>query len=273
MFRSLLLSIVLLPFIGTAQTPVRIVDPTMLVLKPDLGNTAAQAGMQAAGLNSEVMAKAQHNSTEDHWPIGLRTDSARMANRAALANYTAYLMCEYATDEGAFVLVSLPAIGNFHMPDDLRSVEDIHLVFRSGGVEVIDNIPAKARASKGPAWRGLPSAQILKADDVFATYDLSDDPEALVALEKQGLSKAEIEAVIFRSHERNWPDGIDSFQDRYPKLALFKKYKAYRLAHWGDKELLVIPVEANRKAPLGIRPYLDIYMVFSATAVKVKAKK
>lgn len=48
--------------------------------------------------------------------------------------------------------MSLPAIGNFHMPDDLRSMEDIHLVFHSGGAEIMNNI-LQARASKGPAWR------------------------------------------------------------------------------------------------------------------------
>ena len=79
--------------------------------------------------------------------------------------------------------------------------------------------------------------------------------------------------MVFRSHERNWPVGIDSFEKRYPKLKDFKKLKAYRLAKWEDKVLLAIPSEANRKVPEGIRPLIDVYMVFLADAVQVKEKK
>lgn len=274
MKQFLLLPALLLSLTGMAQTAVRIVNPQALVLRPDLAtDSAAQAGMQAAGLTDEVKARAIYAGEPERWPVGLRTDSARSANAAAMQNYVAYLVCEYPTAEGALTLVFLPATGNFHMPDELRSVDDIHLVFRSGGVEVINNAGIRTAASAGPAWRNLRNAKIIKPDDIFATYDLSDDPEGLEALEKMGLSKPEVEAVIFRSHERNWPEGIALFDKRYPKLALFKKYKAYRLARWADKVLVVIPADANKKADLDVRPYLDIYMVFTATAVKVKEKK
>jgi hypothetical protein len=92
-------------------------------------------------------------------------------------------------------------------------------------------------------------------------------------LEAQGLSRPEIEAVIFRSHERNWPDGIDSFDERYPRLTEMKKYKARLLARCGDKVILVVPAELNRKAPSGLRPFMDIYLVYSTSAVQVRSKR
>lgn len=272
--RTLLLPALGLAFSVAAQTSVRIIDPGALVLNPDLGNDkAAQAGMQAAGLDPQMLQKAGQLGDPARWPIGLRTDSARMANAAAMRNYLAYLICEYPTDQGALTVVSLPAMGNFHMPDDLRSNDDIYLVLRVGGTEVIENVVVKPPASKGPAWKNLRPARINNAEEVYATYDLSDDPEGLAMLEKQGLSKPEIDAVVFRSHERNWPSGIDSFDERFPKLADFKKYKAYRLAKWADKVLVVIPAEANQKVTAAMRPVLDIYMVYNAVAVNVKDKK
>ena len=271
LYHYLLVPVFGLALSATAQTGIRIVDPTALVLNPDLGNDrAAQTGMQAAGLDPALLQKAGLLGDPARWPTGLRTDSARMANKAALRNYTAYLICEYAADDGARSIVSVPAMGNYHMPDDLRANEDFYLVLRTGGTETIEATVMKPPASKGPAWKNLRPAKILAPEQVFATYDLTDDPEALATLEKQGLSKPEIDAVVFRAHERNWPDGIDSFDERFPKLANFKKYKAYRLAHWADKVLLVIPAEANKKIPEAMRPVLDIYMVFNAVAVEVK---
>lgn len=272
--RTLLaLPLLLLAFVTQGQTGIRITDPAQLVLTPNLGNDAAKAGMQAAGLNIEVTDNAARLSAPARWPAGLRTDSARMANKAALRNYTAFLLCEYATDEGALTIVSVPAAANYHMPDDLRAAEDFILVLKSGGTELVEPTATRTPASKGPSWKNMRPAKIIKPDDVFATYHLADDAEALAALEKEGMSKAEIEAVVFRSQERNWPDGIDSFNERYPRLEAFKKYKAFQAIRWADKVLLVIPVEANKKAPTGLRPYLDIYMVFAATAVEVKNKK
>ena len=263
-----------LPFGLLAQTQVRITTPAALVARPDLGqDVPAQAGLKAAGISPEGIADALRLSEPQALPAGLRTDSARSANAGALRNYTAYLVCEYSSDEGAMSIVSVPAVFNIHMPEDLRAKEDFYLVVRAGGVEAVDATALREPPSKGPAWQRLRPARILRPDAVYATYDLADDAEALSALDKQGLSKAEIDAVVFRSHERNWPEGIDTFEKRYPKLKLFRKYKAFRLARWADKVLVVIPAEANRKAPVGIRPLIDVYMVFYAEAVQVKEGK
>lgn len=257
-----------------AQNPARILDPSAIVLQPDLArDAAAQAGMLAAGLNPGVMEQAARLSEPSAWPVGLRTDSARAANKAFVQNYAAYLVCSYATSEGALSIISVPSAFNHHMPEELRPTADFYLVMRPEGYMMMDDAVQKEPPSKGPSWRNLPKAKILKADGVYATYSIDDVPAAMESLDKQGLSKAEIEAVVFRSHERNWPEGIESFEKRYPKLPQVKKYKAFRLAQWEDKVLLVIPAEINKKAAVGLRPYLDIYMVFDASAVKVSEKK
>jgi hypothetical protein len=268
------LSVLLLTNAVLAQNVARINDPSAIVLQPDLArDAAALAGMQAAGLSEAVMQEAVRRSDPALWPIGLRSDSARMANRAAIANYAARLVCTYATDEGALGIIMIASASNLHMPEDLRSAADLYLVMRPAGFTVLDEAAMKEPPSKGPTWSNLRRARILKPDGVYATYDLADVPEAMEALDKQGLNKSEIEAVVFRSHERNWPEGIDSFEKRYPRLAQLKKLKALRLARWADKVILVIPAELNKKAPNGLRPYLDIYMVFDATSVQVAEKK
>ncbi len=257
-----------------AQEMMRIVDPTAIVNHAELAKDhAAKAGLQAAGLDDAAITEVLMLSDEKNWPAGLRTDSARAANAGTIRNYTVRQVCAYSTDGGLLTIVAVRAVENLHMPEELRSRNDIYLLMRNGGLQPLEKNAQKPAPSRGPVWRTLPAAVIVKPDDLFATYDLASDSLAIAALEGQGLSRPEIDAVIFRSHERNWPDGIDSFDERYPRLVEMKKYKARQLSRWGDKVIVVVPAELNRKAPVGLRPFMDIYLVYSATAVQVKAKR
>jgi hypothetical protein len=170
-------------------------------------------------------------------------------------------------------VIMVPAKDNVHMPEDLRSTADLYLVIPADATADVLPAAPKPAISKGPRWKNLPEAKILHVADLYATPDLGNDKEALEALNKRGMNQAEIDAVLFRSHERNWPEGIDGFQERQQQLDRFKKYTCYVGARWGDKVLLIIPVEKNRKMPRLMRPYVDIYFVYKAGAVEVKKGK
>ncbi|MCB0811484.1 MAG: hypothetical protein KDB96_19575, partial [Flavobacteriales bacterium] len=123
--------------------------------------------------------------------------------------------------------------------------------------------------SRGPRWKTRAQVKIIKPDELYAAYNLAADSAGLSALARTGMSRAEVDAVVFRSTERNWPEGIDSFEDRYPRIGKFTKYRAYLGARWGDKVLLIIPVEKNRRMPTAMRPYVDLYFVYNASSVKI----
>lgn len=264
----------LLPRQASAQDQLKIIDPTRLVLDPQLAkNRAAIAGLQASGITSEQEDMVLAFSDPKYWPQGLRTDSARTANAPYLQNFVGFNVGWFVQDSVNMLVMMVPAKDNVHMPEDLRSTADIYLVLpQAATVDVLPAAP-KPAISKGPRWKNLPEAKILQVSDLYATPDLGSDPEALEALTKRGMNQAEIDAVVFRSHERNWPDGIDRFDERQKLLPQFKKFKAYVGAKWGDKVLLVIPVEKNRKMPKLMRPYVDIYFVYRADAVEVKKSK
>ena len=122
-------------------------------------------------------------------------------------------------------------------------------------------------------WMPFTANRNFKPDQLYAAYDLALDTVGRRALYKAGMSRPEIDAVIFRSTERNWPDGIDSFEKRYPMLEKFKKYHAYLGARWDDKVLLIVPVEKNRRMPVLMRPFVDLYFIYTATGVEVRGKK
>jgi len=267
----LLICLILLTFNSLGQDLVRITDVSAIVLRPELAqDKIAQAGMQAAGLSAELIGKVTTLSEPANWPAGLVTDSARQANQGGLGKYAVHRLCEYNTEEGLMSIVVVPVADNYHMSEELRSKTDLYFLIRSSGLVSVEPVVMRSPPSKGPAWTRMPKAKILLPDEVYATYDLSRDTVALAEFARKGFSQPEIDAVIFRSHERNWPEGMDRFDERYPKLSEFKRYKAYAAAAWDGKVLLVIPAEQNKKAKAGLRPYLDIYMVYAAKAVSVK---
>lgn len=271
---ALILSLLSIGTAATAQDAVRITDIAQLVRKPDLSqDQAVRSGMQAAGVAEERAAKALSLGKATNLPAGLSTDSALAANAAAVRNYNAHKVCSYADEAGPKVLVQVPASENYHMPEDLRSREDLFLVLPESALETALTDAQRPKPSKGPSWKRMKEARILAPDGVYATYDLGADSTILTELTERGMSQPEVDAVVFRSHERNWPEGIDSFERRYPRARDLKKYKAYQAASWDDKVLLVVPVEMNKRMPITMRPHLDIYMVYAKSAVEVKTKK
>jgi len=275
--RSLLLfSTTFVVFGCMAQDAVRITDLAQMVRKPDLAeDRSVRSGMQAAGLDNDRIELALHNGKASQLPIGLSTDSALAINAELAQNYRAHRICSYSDGTGSQVLVQVLMEENHHMPNELRSKQDLYLVFPEEAVEMNLTDARRPKASPGPNWERMKPAKILVPDGVYATYDLAGDPLIMQEMMNAGLNTAEIDAVVFRCHERNWPSGIDEFNERYPRLKEFKKYKAFEVAHWDDKVLLAIPSAVNKRMPVGTRPAVDIYMVYTKNSVEVskKAKK
>ncbi len=234
---------------------------------------AAKAALQATGLPEEQQALVLSNSAPEFLPASLRNDSARQANAPYLTNYVAFRVFSFHEDTVPFTVVMVPAKDNIHMPEDLRPTADLFLAVVDSGLAEATQARPRPEISRGPRWKNLPQATILAPAEVYATYDLGSDAVARQALADAGMSVPEIEAVTFRSHERNWPDGIDSFEERSKLISSFGKYKAYVGASWDDKVVLIVPVEKNKRMPKLMRPYVDIYLVYAKSAVSIKARK
>lgn len=260
------------PLVGQQQ--VRLTDPTALLLDPDPANDAGiRSGLQAAGISDELQTRISAFSARNLWPSGLASDSARRADSGAIRNLFAWHVCDYPTAEGPVSVLEIPMANNYHMNEELRARSDLFLFVRQSGWEAVEPEVMVEKPSRGPAWQRMKRAKILKPEEVYSTYDLASDPGAMALMERKGFSKAEMEAVLFRSHERNWPEAISQFETRYPKLAELKRYKAYAAGSWGDKVLVVIPAAENRKVREPLRPPMDIYMVFASNAVSVSQGK
>lgn len=269
--RLLLLPLLFLASAALAQPQVRITDPKALDTAPDVRRMkAAAAAMAAEGLTREQQELVRRYGDRDDRPEGIRNDSARAANAPYIQNYACFRVCTFLRDGLPTAVLMVPARENLHMPEEMRPRTDFYLVVPERELASANTGRPRPEITGGPSWKGRPKARILKPEDLYSTYDLAHDSTALAALRQSGMTPAEVDAVVFRGHERNWPAGISDFDRRYPHIEQFKRYKAYLGARWGGKVLVIVPEEKNKRMPAPLRPAADLYFVFAAPAVDVK---
>lgn len=255
----------------SAQKQVRIVDPAILDIAPDVRHTpGVETCLAATGSLPEQVDLVLRYGDRSYWPAGIREDSLRAENRIHVQDYIVYRVCDYPLEGKDMAVLMVPATENAHMPEALRPLVDFYMVLPEASIRNELNGKNRPTISRGPRWKGLPEARIQKPDDIYANYDLSDDSVALQAFTYAGMSDAEIASVVFRSTEYNWPTGINTFDKRFPRLQDFKKYKAYVGAEWGDKVLLIVPYDRNSSMATVMRPYVDLYFVYARSAVEVR---
>ncbi|HEX2616577.1 MAG TPA: hypothetical protein VHL57_03490 [Flavobacteriales bacterium] len=270
--RAISLPLLLITSVLSAQTTVHIAVPAALDHAPDVRDGKGLAtGLAAAGVPQDRQDKLYGYGDHALWPAGLATDSARAANAAAIGNYNCARVCTYLQDSLEMTVLELPSKENIHMPEDLRPAVDLYLLLPSSALA--EEVVQRPTPSPGPRWGGLPSARITKPDELYATYDIASDSVARAALARYGMSDPEIDAVVFRSQERNWPEGIDTYEERIDRLKDFKRYKALVGARWDDKVLLIVPAAQNKQLPTRMRPCMDMYFVYAATAVKESGRR
>lgn len=256
-----------------AQTAVRIVEPQAMqvagTVRMDDAVEAALAAYGATEEQAQAIKASMHRST---WPVGLRSDSAMAVNADRITAFHALRMCSFQRDSTMMAVVKLPAAPNVEMPWDLCPEQDIYMEVPERALRNLVTARSLPATSVGPSWAHCAKVRIEHPERVYAAYDIASDSAAVEAMLRAGMSRPEIDAVAFRSIERNWPEGIDSFEKRWPALEVFKKYRAYLGARWGNKALLIVPVEENLRMPLMLRPYMDMYFVYDAEAVAVKGE-
>lgn len=273
--RSLLLPFAfLLLHSAYAQQEVRITDARALDQARDVRKAkGAEEALEQKGFPKVEIGTILEYGDRSMWPEVLRSDTARASHAPYIVNYSGFRLASFSQDTVLFSVVMIPAMYNTHMPDGMRPLGDFYLVLPESALTNAEKPQPRPAVSRGPKWDHRPKAKIIKPDGLYGAYNLGTDSAGLRALEALGLSREETEAVVFRSTERNWPEGIASFEKRFPRLERFRKYKAYFGAKWDDKVLLIVPAARNRRMPVVMRPYMDLYFVYSAKAVKVEQKK
>lgn len=116
--------------------------------------------------------------------------------------------------------------------------------------------------------RKLKEVQVTDMGDLYSDYVFSKTDKEELALQIK--SPSLIEQVITYSREKNWPEAVNTLEERLKVRATLLKYRFYKVATIGNKTILAVPAEKNRKMPQGFVPAGAMFMIFKSSTVILK---
>lgn len=120
---------------------------------------------------------------------------------------------------------------------------------------------AQACIAQADRWNDRPTVSISDPGELFSTYDLSGDAEAMNALKAAGLGSPDIGRVLAGCHERNWPVDINTLEGRGARRDQIAQYRVRRVCTWQDFSLLVVPTGENTHMPAGMTSGEDFFFI------------
>jgi len=122
----------------------------------------------------------------------------------------------------------------------------------------------------------LKKVTITNPGELFSTYDLGGDLEAVAAIDAlTGYTAEQKEEVYKYSNEEEWPEGMKSLDSRTTNREQIKKYKAYLLTSFpndsrGTLYILKIPQADNSSVKGSMALSHDIYIVMTEKGFVMK---
>lgn len=101
---------------------------------------------------------------------------------------------------------------------------------------------------------------------LYSTYQFDSGDSNAVSVAMKG-KKDLTNMVIEYSREDNWPDGLNTLDDRLALKEILITLKVYLIADLGDKYLIIVPQKVNRKTRI---PFTrDIFFVVGKSGVEL----
>lgn len=264
---------------------VRITNSGELFSTYDLADdTDAMAAMKSAGLSSPEIGRVLAGCHESNWPEGISTLDRRQDRRAQIAEYRVRQVTSWADH----CLLVVLAAENGHMPEGMASSDDFFFIMGSSGIARSEGGTVKKTSHhhgssdtvEGPASHGsgttsldpstLTRVAIVNAGELYSTYDLEGNANAMGALDAMGLGGAEISRIVHDASEDNWSGDLSNLEFRTSHHEDLQRIHGRLVAQWEDKVLIAVPASENGHLPTGMRQDRDIYMVFGQDAVEMK---
>jgi hypothetical protein len=124
---------------------------------------------------------------------------------------------------------------------------------------------------KGFMFDGKRLQQVTISDlgEMYSTYNLSSKEKTELGnqLSDQNL----VDEIMMFCNEKKWPDAVNTLEKRLKVRQQMMKYTFYKVATiGGNKTIVSIPKDKNKKMPDGFVPTGPMYMIFASDVVKNK---
>lgn len=129
---------------------------------------------------------------------------------------------------------------------------------------------ALAGCSKGFYIDGKKANQVVITDlgEMYSTYNITETEKSEVS--RQLNDKTLITEIVRYSKENQWPDAVNTLDERLENRAVMMKYHFYKVASFGSKTIVVVPQEKNKHMPAAYIPQTPMYIIFSSSVVSGK---
>ena len=124
-----------------------------------------------------------------------------------------------------------------------------------------------AGCSKSFYFDGKKSMEVRIADigEMYSTYNFTAAEKT--ELKKQLNDQELLNEMIRYSNEIQWPDAVNTLDERLENRSVMMKYHFYKVASFGNKTIVVVPKEKNKHMPAAFIPQAPMYIIFASKAV------
>lgn len=110
--------------------------------------------------------------------------------------------------------------------------------------------------------------KIVDLGEMYSTYNLTESDQAEV--KRQLDDKALLSEIIRYSKENQWPDAVNTLDERLENRSVMLKYNFYRVASFGNKTIVSVPQDKNKHMPAAYIPQGPMYIIFASKVVSSK---
>lgn len=126
---------------------------------------------------------------------------------------------------------------------------------------------AAAGCTKSFYFDGKKSMEV-RITDIGEMYSIYPFSAAEKTELKKQLNDQELLSEIMRySNEIQWPDAVNTLDERLKNRSVMLKYHFYKVASFGSKTIVVVPKEKNKHMPAAYIPQAPMYIIFASKAV------
>lgn len=110
--------------------------------------------------------------------------------------------------------------------------------------------------------------RITDLGEMYSTYNITEAEKT--EIKKQLNDKNLINEIIRYSKEIQWPDAVNTLDERLDNRSVMMKYNFYKVASFGNKTIVAVPQEKNKHMPAAYIPQAPMYIIFASKVVASK---
>ncbi len=110
--------------------------------------------------------------------------------------------------------------------------------------------------------------RITDLGEMYSTYNITEADKT--EIKQQLKDKNLIDEIVRYSKENQWPDAVNTLDERLDNRSVMMKYNFYKVASFGNKTIVAIPQEKNKHMPAAYIPQAPMYIIFASKVVASK---